>query len=632
MASTDIDTVITQAKEYSGELLDEARILVNTANTIAAGRAFVNERELVWESITDDDDSFIDSDKPGAFEGVYIDPDKSGLEDLSILEPYFPNIPDFPTAPDELDTSGLFRFTAPAWNIGDFTEAAPNVNTNLTFPAAPSVNLPGTPDSADDTLTVPDLSVPVFDDVLDATAPTELDVTGRIADEFTVTREQLAVAADSYANNWMVQHCPNYYSGMAALEARITECLAGGSAMNEEWEQANYDRALIRSNDEQHRSQLALSQDYARRGFAIPPGAVMAGLSRMRHESARNMADVSANIANERARIELQHLQFGMQTSAMLRQHFSSAMQNYMQLIFTANGQALQYASEIGRWAAELFNQRVQIYNLEIARYQSEAQVYAVRLESAFAVMRKFEAEIEAEKLKIEVDRSAIALYEAQINGERAKVEIYNSQLEAIRTQLQAEGQKVDVFESQVRAYSARISGKEAEYNAYRAAIQGDAARVDAYQSEVQAYSSQVQAAGTKTDAERSISQSIIDYNRSLIDQRDSNIKRYAAELQAEGSRFGSEVEVHKVALAQYTTQVEAKLRLITTNYQRDQLALQAAVARVEQNMRAQTTNVDSFLKSIESQASISHSGASIIGGMASSSLTTNNTILTSEE
>lgn len=632
MATTDIDTVINDAKEYSGQLLEEARSLVSDANRISQGRAWVNVRDVVWESTTNDDMDFVDNTLPDDFDGTYVPPDAADLAEIPILEPYFPNMPDFPDSPDDLDTNDLFRINLPAWNVPDFNTTAPNVNPNLVIPEQPDIDLPETPVSAGDLYTVPDVVAPTFDDSLDVTAPTELDVTGRIESEFTVTREQLAQAADDYATNWLRQHCPNYDAGMAALEDRIAQAMAGGNAMDEEWEQANYDRALIRTNDEQHRAQRALTEDYARRGFAIPPGAVMAGLSRMRFESARNTADISANIANERARIELQHLQFGMQTSAMLRQHFSSAMQGYMQLIFTANGQALQYAAEIGRWAAEVFNQQVQLYNLEVSRYEAEARVYAVRLESAFAIIKQFEVEIEAEKLKIDVDRNAIALYQSKIDGEKSKVEIYNAQLEGIRAQLQAEAQKVEVFESQVRAYAARIGGKEAEYNAYRAAIQGDTAKVEAYQATVQAFAQRVQAAGAQTDAERAISQSVADYNRLLIDQRDSNIRKYMAELDASDKAYGNTIEAQKLALAQYTTAVEAKLRLITTNYGKDQLELRAAIARVETNLQAQMANVDSFVESITAQADITSSGAGIIGNMASSTLTTNNTVLTKEE
>lgn len=628
----EIETVINDAKQYAGELLDDARDLVSTANRVSQSRVQINARELSWQSSADVDAEFAAAGDLDPFGGVFTPPSSGGISSVSFQQNYIPNVPVIPDAPIPLNVASLFKTPLPGWNVADFTKSAPNVNTNISFPSAPALNLPSQPGGAGSVIVVPDVVAPTFDDVMDVPTISELDVTGRIESEFVATRAELTVAADDYAESWMVRHCPNYHAGMAALEARITTAMAGGNAMDETWEEAIYDRANVRVNDQTHISQDALTKDYARRGFTLPPGAVMAGLSRIRHEGNRNLADVSGNIANQRAQIELQHLQFGMQMSATLRQHFSSAMQGYMQLVFTANGQALDYAKEIGRWAAELFNQRIQLYQLEMQRYQAEAQVYAVRLESAFAIIRQFEVQIEAEKLKIDLDSNEIALYEATIRGEQSKIDIYNSQLQGIRTQLEAEAQKMEVFETEVRAYTARISGKESEYNAYRAAIQGDAAKVDAYQSQVQAYGQQVDAAATVVSAERAISQSITDYNQSLISKRESDIRKYIAELQSEGTRFDSEVTAYKAGLERYNIEVRARLQLVGVAFDKDRLELQAAIASLDNNMRAQQGNVDSFLKSIDTQASIANSGASIIGDMAASALTTNNTVLTQEE
>ncbi len=73
-------------------------------------------------------------------------------------------------------------------------------------------------------------------------------------------------------------------------------------------------------------------------------------------------------------------------------------------------------------------------------------------------------------------------------------------------------------------------------------------------------------------------------------------------------------------------------MRLVTTTYEKDRLELQASIARVETNLSAQTVNVQGFIRSIIGQADIAQSGANIIGDMASSALTTNNTVLTQEE
>jgi hypothetical protein len=629
-----IDEVIENAQDYAEDLRGLAEDMVEDASQIAQGRAFTNVRDLEFTLGQQEDAyGFIDEDVPAEFTDTFFRPIKDQyVDEVDFEAPYLIAQPQFPNAPDALNTDNLFDIDLPAWDIPDFTTAPPSINTNLLFPTAPVITLPPDPTPSGDIFDVPDVVAPIFDDQMNLNAVSTIDVTARIADEFTITRQQLVDAAESYANNWMVQHCPNYTTGMAELEARISSAMQGGNALDEAWEQAIYDRALIRTTDEQHRAQLALTEDYARRGFAVPPGAVMGGLSRIRYEQSRNTADISAQVAVERAKIELQHLQFGMQISTTLRQHFSSAMQNYMQLALSGNGIALEYAKDIGRWAAEIFNQGVELYKLEIQRYQAEAQVYAVRLESAFAMIKVFEVEIEAEKLKIEVDRNAIALYEAKIQGEQSKIEIYNSQLQAIRTQLESEGQKLAIYESQVKAYATRVGAKESEYNAYRAAIQGDAEKVNAYSAEVRAYSEGVSAAGTKVDADRAISQSITEYNRALLDRRDSGIKLYMADIDAEGTRFSSSVEAQKAVLASYTTRVEAKLKAMLNEYEYKRLDLQAAVARVETNLRAQIADVESSVRSIVAQANVTNSGANIISNMASAVLTTNNTILTKED
>ncbi len=627
-----IDSIISDAKDYAGDLLKEARDLVNDANRIAEGRSFVNAQELAWQITPEPEDDFVNTNLPSPFSDVYTSPDAAGIEEIEFLEPYVLTLPEFPKPPEELDTSGLFDFERPHWDVPDFTTAAPNINTNLPFPIEPSLALPESPQASEDLFTVPTVVAPTFDDHMNGVVVEKVDVTGRIANEFTVTRAQLINAADSYAESWMVTHCPNYHAGMAALEERIASAMAGGSALNEAWEQAVYDRAMIRVNDENQRAQQALTADYARRGFPLPPGAVMGGLSRLRYEQSRNTADVSANIANERAKIELSHMQLGMQLSFNVRQHFSSAMQGYMQLVMTSNGLALEYAKEVGRWAAELFNQGIELYKLELARYQAEAQVYSVRLESAFAIIKVFEVEIEAEKLKIDVDRSAIALFEAKILSEQSKVELYNSQLQAIRSRMEGEAQKISVYETQVRAYAARVGAKSSEYDAYRAAIQGDMGRVEAYQATVQAFGARVQTTSTRVSAERDISQSIAEYNKSLIERRDGTIRKYLADVTAESARFDGTINGHKVALAQYQTRVEARLQLVTTRYEKDRLMLQGALAKVETNLKAQMKNVEGFIRSIVAQAQITQSGGKIIGDMGSSVLTTNNAIIIAEE
>ena len=630
-----IDQIITTATDYATSLLGDAREMANEAQTIASGRITASWFPLDWRPLDDDDDLSLataEESKPGAFTDSYISPDASLIEGLDFLPAYLPGLPELPAAPSVLDTSGLFATPRPEWNVPDFTTDLPVVNTAIALPTTPTITIPDAPEAGDSGLVVPDIVVPTFDDQFTGTAPETVDGAARVASEYESRWPAIVATAGAYVDTWMTTHCPEYHAALATLESRIATAMEGGNATDEAWEQAIYDRARVRVVDEQHVSQRSITTEYSKRGFVIPPGAVMAGLARIQHEGSRNLAAVSAEIAVQRAQMELQHLQFAMGLSAQLRQGFVSASANYMQLLLSANGQALDYAKEIGRLAIEVFNQRVQLYQLEIQRYQLESQVYTVLLESAFAELRKFEAEVEAEKLNIDLDRNAIALFEAKISAERNKIEIYNAQIMAARTALESEAQKVAIYESQVRAYAARVNGKESEYNAYRAAIQGDMSRVEAYQTEVQAYGTRVQAAGTVVEAERSISQSINEFNRGLLQKQEGQIRQYAANIQGETARIGANVDVYRSAVTAYAAEMDAKTRILTTRYEKERVNLNALIADAENRIKIQALNVESFLKAIGTQADVTNASARILGDMASSALSVNNAIVSQTE
>lgn len=631
MTATLINTVIDDAAAYANSIFDDAREMADDAQTIAAGRASASWFPLRWEPLDDSDDFSLataEDSKPDDLVVTYVPPDSSGIENPDLLPAYMPAMPALPDAPDSLDTSGLFLTPRPEWSIPDFTVDAPIVDTSIALPSAPDVTTPEAPVAGDSGLTVPEVIVPTFDDRFAGSAPSTIDGAARVASEYESRWPAIVATADSYVETWMTQNCPAHHAALATLESRIAAAMEGGSATDESWEVALYDRARVRVIDEQHVAQRAITTEYGKRGFVIPPGAMMSGLARIHHEGARNLAATSAEIAIERARLELQHLQFAMGLSAQLRQGFVSAAANYMQLLLSANGQALDYAKEIGRLAVEVFNQRVELYRLEIARYQLESQVYTVKLESAFAELRVFEAEIAAEKLNIDLDRNAIALFEAKISAERNKIEIYNAQILAVRAALESEAQKIAIYESQVRAYAARVNGKESEYNAYRAAIQGDMSRVEAYQTEVQAYGTRVQAIGTQVDAERGISQSINEFNRGLLQAQEGQIRKYVADIQGESTRVGSNVDAYRAAVAAYSAEMDAKTRILTTRYEKERVNLTALIADAENRIKIQAINVESFLKAIGTQAEVTNASARILGDMASSALSVNNSIV----
>lgn len=622
-----IEDVINNAQAYAADILEQAMGMVSDAAQTAQGRVYLSPRPFSFEA-TEIDDSFVD-DTPPEFDDRYRDPDASGIIVADYLDPYIPVAPDMPAAPPPLDTSGLFDIEAPVWSLADLTATEPVVDTDLTMPTLPNIVYPEAPDDSGIALTVPEVVVPYYDDVFAGILPDTIDVRSDIQAAYAQALPEMRAALISYADGWILKYCPDYFTALGTLEAKIAAGLQGGVGMTGAWEQSMYERMRMRIQDEHGASTRAVTEAYSKRGFSIPPGAVMGGMARAQFETSRNLSTAAAEVAIERGRLELQHFQFCMQISTTIRTAIINNALGYMQVLNSVNGQALSYAQELGKWAAEIFNQRAQMFSLELQRYEIESKIYTVKLESAFANLRRFEAEIEAEKLKIDVDRNAIALYEARIAGEKNKIEMYVAQFEGVRAELEVSAQQVSIYESQVRAYVARINGKSAEYEAYKAAIQGDAARVDAYGSQVQAYAQQVNAAAARVDAERSISQSVTEYNRALIDRQDAGIRKYIADVNAEGQRFSSSVEANKAAISQYAAEVDARVKVITTRYEKERLELSGKIAKFDGDIRTMIAAGELSQRSIATQAEIVNAGARILGDLAQSALTVSNAIVT---
>lgn len=623
-----IEDIITNANTYAADILDQAVAMVEDAANTAQGRVYLSTQP--WSFRPDDPDtSFVVDELPSAFTDTYVAPDGSQIETAQFLDPYIPVTPQIPEAPAELDVSGLFDIPRPEWSIPDLIATEPTVDTDIALPALPSIVYPDAPEGESDALLVPDITVPTFDDTFAGEAPDVTDIGATYQAIYAQALPEMRDAVVAQADAWILQYCPDYFTALATLESKIAAGMEGGTGMTGAWEQNLFERGRLRVLDQHDANTRAVSEAHAKRGFAAPPGALMGGLARAQFETSRNLSVLAAEVLNERQRIELQHLQFCAQLSTTIRQSIINNALAYMQTLATANGQAIQYAGESARWAAEMFNQRVQLFTLELERYRTEGQLFSVRMEAAFAELKKFEAEVEAERLKLDVDNAAVALYRAKMEGEQTKIQMYVAQFEGVRAQVQVQAQQVAVFESQVRAYAARIGAKEGEYNAYRAALSGDTAQVEAYATQVQAYSQRVNAIGTTVDAERAISQSITEYNRALIERQDAGIKKYLAELNAEGQRFSSSVEANKAALARYSTEINARLTAITSQYERDRLVLQGKQTEYDGRIKTMVAGAELSQKGIAAQADIVNAGARVLGNLASAALTVNNAIVT---
>jgi len=408
--------------------------------------------------------------------------------------------------------------------------------------------------------------------------------------------------------------------------------IENGNALSDAVEQRIYDRARSRALAEQEALQRSVTDGLAKRGFVLPPGAVQAGLAQAQQATSQNVSRAAAEVAIQRAQIELQHKQFCMQLSMGLRQTVINNAIAYLNGLIAINGQSLDYARQIGALAAEIFNQGIQLFNAQLDYYKAEAAVYETKLESAFAQLKVFQAQVEAEKLKVEVDKAQIDLYQAKIDAESLKIRTYVAELEGIQNLVALERLKVEVFDSKVRAYAARVGAKESEYGAYRAAIQGDLGKVQAYGATVDAYRATIQAEGVKAEVDRTHAGVVTDWNRHLNERYQVNLGRYETQVRGETARIGSDVDVHKVAVESYLGRLKAKLDARSSDLQAAELDLKERITQFEGDVKTMLTSGTLSSDGIKAKAEIATAGARVLQGLGTAALSVNNSIVSYSE
>ena len=628
MATEDtVSDIITDSRNYAESTYDLAIEITGQAMSAAAGFSYPEEFPFQFNSEDLTEPTF--PIPPSGFGDNYnvvatID-SLSGLDEI-----YVPEIPIFPTAPTPLDTSTLFDFERPVYDIPPFSESAPDIDTDITVPTAPTINAIDAPVVTVPSLPeVPDITIPTFDEEFEGIDPPAIeDLAQRYIDEHDSILPEFKDFVESNVAGWVSDYAPEYHDALAKLEAKISNDMDGGTAMSDAIEQAIFDRAKDRAETERTRLDKEVVLQASKRGFSILPGSTLCGLKHNQQLTAENVSNAAIEVSIERARLEQQHIQFVMEMSNQIRNYMVGAFLQYAGILLNTNQQAMTYSKDIVEAVVEEYNAILKVYDLKMRLYEVLARVYEVRVKSALAELEEYKISVEAAKLEMEVEKLEVDVYAQQINAQKSLVEMYATQLRAVITEAELEKLKVEIFESQVNTYLSQIKGKVAEFEVYKSAISGDEARVDAYAAVVNAYRAEVAAAGTKIDAEKAISQVNIANNNNIIDQYKAELAGYIAEVDAEGKRFDSSTRAYITGLEAYRAELNAELETYKIKYEKSKLDLDATIAEYQGETGRRIKVSELFQEHIRLQAQTALGASQVASSVAGAALNATNSMV----
>ena len=405
----------------------------------------------------------------------------------------------------------------------------------VSLPAAPDLALPEVPTLRELALPeVPTLALPTWS----ASAPS---------------------AAGLVAPGQVFQFTEQNYSTplLDELTARVRTMLAGGTGLPDAIWTALWDRARQKEEEAGLRLVQEATEEWAARGFSLPPGALAARVAAARQAVQSATATFAREIAIKQAEMEQANLQFAVAQGIALET-----------LLLGQHNAAMQRAFEAARYAFEaaihVYNARVALFNAELQAYQTEAQVYKTRIEAELARLEAYKAELEGQKLLGELNLQAVEIYKARLGAVQTEAEIYKTQVGAVEAALRANALRIEAFKALVEAYGERVRAKSAETQQYAEAVRGELARAQVYELETNVFAKRI-------EAWRAKGQGQIEAKRIELETNDHRLRKYLGEIEAYRAQIGAEAERVRAGAGIY----DARARLFTAEVQAESARLE---------------------------------------------------------
>jgi hypothetical protein len=213
---------------------------------------------------------------------------------------------------------------------------------------------------------------PAVPDVENSTATYEAQrdylialLTSKLAD-FFATYYPLASDAYDEATNWLVN--------------TIT---IGGTGISPAVENAIWQRDRDRVIADGQRAEAQTYDEFTKRGFSLPPGALAARLQEIRFEQLAKTQAQSRDVAIKQAEIEIDNLRFAVEQALKARLAALDAAANYLRAIMTGPDIASRIASLNSDAKARMLSATADLYRARLSRDELAMRIPIVNQENA---------------------------------------------------------------------------------------------------------------------------------------------------------------------------------------------------------------------------------------------------------
>ena len=263
-------------------------------------------------------------------------------------------------------------------------------------------------------------------------------------------------------------------------EQVASELTQGGYGILEDDERRIFERERGRQLQLGATNAAIAARDMAKRGFALPPGALIAQNNAARQEAIEKLSASSSALAIKRAEMFVEHRRFTLSQVEKIEER-SLKVHMYVQ------EQALNLAKYAVEAAIKMFEVRVARFNAFGEGFKNAISEYQTRLQAELAKSEDTKLMLQATVTQVDIQKNRVALHAAQLEGVRARAAIYGTQVDTARTIFEVEGIKLGLFNSQITAYAEGIKAETVKMTQYELVTRAEATKASTYKTLVDA-------------------------------------------------------------------------------------------------------------------------------------------------
>ena len=626
----DVSEIINDARNYAEQSFSQASNLVDSAVTAAQGVVTVDlpspPRVNLQSPLTDPE--WVDLPDVDRYEREAEAPDVSQYRaeieqrlNFQLRNVSFADI----TVPRQMQ---LEFPSAPSLNVGEFTRETPALD-DPSLPAEPTLVTPDRPTLGGvDLPPAPTVTLPGFSPTRPDALPDAPDAAEALRTAFESTLPEMRSYLEGQVDAYIQRHSPNHYAIMGRLEERLSEMVEGGTALPEAIEQRIHDRARARNEAEGQASERRAAEEFARRGFTMPPGALSAALREVRQNTHNQNVDSSSQIAINQANLEQQNIQFALQLTSTIRQALLQGELQWAATLAQLNRDAITYAQAVSNAVVQTYNLLVGVFQSQVSLFQAEAQVYDVELRAALANVQLFEALIRAEESRVRVNTQLLEQYRLDLETQRTQVQIYTERLQAVRTVLEQNQLRLQAFRTEIDAYNASLQAQSLESQLYEAAIRGENLKVQTFATQIDAYRAQVQARAEEARVNQEEGRFELASVQAYLEMLRTETQIFTTEAQVESDDYRNDLELYRIALSQLTEEIRYEMFDRRERFELEARDLDLQIKVFESQRDFALEDASRFVDAIRRRSEIALAGANVYANIASATLSAQNSMV----